>query len=259
MGKRKHDHQPEDILQGHIMTILANSKSAKQAMRRIGPVIRTNPSFANVRFLKDDVEKEYKTAQSVAQTTLDDMLDESKRIDDMRTLQTYVTLYDACYKPFLYVDELRGIYENVDFNGKDRIRFVELLSYCIVHYFRDDIQSKRKRIRRCMKPECRDYFISKKRSGARFYCPECSPKSRLIGERRREYNAQRKLKKHKSHLEDLLRKKYNELKKRGMTDVDAKEFAILSVQEYINDNPRKFNRHIPALEQFLQSFDQFQM
>jgi hypothetical protein len=259
MRKRKHDDKHDDIQQGHIIATLANSKSGKQAKRRIGPVIRTNPSMSSVRFLKDDVEKEYKRARSAARRILDDMIDENKRIDDMRELQTYVTLYDACYKPFLYIDEIKGIFENVDFNGKTRIRFNELLSYCIVHYFRNDIQSKRKRILRCRKPECGAYFISKKRSGARYYCPDCSPKNKYTDERRSEYDAQRTLKKHKSHLEDLLRKKYNELKKRGMTDVDAKEFAILSVQEYINDNPRKFNRHIPALEQFLQSFDQFQM
>jgi hypothetical protein len=257
MRKRKHDHHPEDILQGHIMTILANSESANQAMKRIGPVIRTNPSFADVRFLEDDVEKEYKKARSVARTILDDMLDESKCIDDMRTLQTYVTLYDACYKPFLYIDELRGIYENVDFNGKDRIRLVELLSYCVVRYFRDDIQSKRKLIRRCTMPKCGAYFISKKRSGPRYYCPDCSPKNKYLNERRSEYDAQRTLKKHTSSLEKLIREKYSQLKETRMTDVEAKGYAILSAQEYINDRRKRLNRHIPALEQFIQCFDQF--
>ena len=159
MRQRKHNDQHDGILQGHIITALANSKSRKQAKRLAGPLIRSIPSLSKVRLRKKEDKKEYIRVRSSARKILKEMLIENKRIGKMCTLHQYVTIYSGCYKPLLRLDEIRGIYEDKAFNSQTRISFDELLAYCTVEYFRNDVESKKNRIRRCVRPKCGAYFI----------------------------------------------------------------------------------------------------
>lgn len=255
MRQRKHNDQHDGILQGQIIAALANSKSIKLAKRRARPLMKSIPSLSKVRLHKEEDKKEYVRARTGAQKILKEMLKEKKRIDKMCTLHQYVTIYSGCYKPLLRLDEIRGIYEDRAFNGKTRIKFDELLAYCIVEYFRNDVVSKRKRIRRCKMPECQAYFISKKRSGIILYCPDCSPKNKYPKEIRRDYDAQRTLNKLKSKFETMMREKYEQDKRDKMTDVKAKDNAIMIADDYLDDWEKKFKRYVPELKQFIQSFD----